>query len=371
MASMTMRSQRSPAAPADRGASRFSPPPAERGGGPARRLLPFLVLGGVALAFLRFAAVQSGLLGDEVGFWLFAAVTIAAVALVVLYLARVADRVEADRARDERDNEAAAPALAERARELEQANAELAEAKALLERSNEDLQQFATVASHDLREPLRVVSGFAQMLDRRYRDELGEEGGRFIGAITAGVTRMDELIAALLEYARAGRADQPPEPVDTSELVADVLSSLQVAVEESGAKISVERLPTVVGDPASLRQVFQNLLENAIKFTDGGPPEIRIWAADVPDGWRFSVRDNGIGVDPNQAEKIFGMFSRGHHQERYPGTGVGLALCRRIVEAHGGRLWVEPAPRGGSQFMFTIGARARPGTAAPRTDDST
>src|SRR5947207_4672727 len=158
------------------------PPRAERGGGPARRLLPFVVLGTAALAILRFAEVQSGLFGDEVGAWLFAALVLALLGYVVLHLARIADAVEAERLKDERENEAAAPALAQRALELERANAELADAKALLERSNEELQRFATVASHDLREPLRVVSGFAQMLERRYGDQLGDEGGRFVEA---------------------------------------------------------------------------------------------------------------------------------------------------------------------------------------------
>lgn len=350
----TTPSQRSPAAPRERGAPRGRPQ-TERGGGPARRLLPFLILGALALAILRFAAVESGLLGDEVGFWLFAAAIIGGLALVVMYLARVADRVEAERARDERENEAAAPALAQRARELERANAELAAATAQLERSNEELQQFATVASHDLREPLRVVSGFAQMLERRYHDQLGEEGAQFIAAITGGVARMDEMIADLLAYARAGRSDQPHEQVDSAALVEDVLLGLQVAIDESGAQIDVQPLPTVIGNPATLRQLFQNLLENAIKFRDTGPPEVRIWAAEVPEGWRFSVRDKGIGVAPELSEKIFGMFTRGHSRDRYPGTGVGLALCRRIVEAHGGQIWVEPAPGGGSQFMFTLG----------------
>ena len=134
-----------------------------------------------------------------------------------------------------------------------------------------------------------------------------------------------------------------------------MLAGLQVAIDESRAEIEVEQLPTVTGNPAALGQVFQNLVANAIKFTGDGPPRIRIWAAQVPGGWRFSVRDNGIGIDPEQAERIFGMFTRGATGDRYPGTGVGLALAQRTVEVHGGRIWVEPAPGGGSQFMFTVG----------------
>jgi light-regulated signal transduction histidine kinase (bacteriophytochrome) len=327
----------------------------ERGGGPARRVLPFLVIGAVAVAILRFAGVESGLFGHEVGAWLMAALLIALLIGAVLHLARLADEVEADRQRDERENEAAAPALAQRALELEKANAELAETTALLERSNEELQRFATVASHDLREPLRVVSGFAEMLERRHKDQLGDEGARFIDAITKGVARMDEMIADLLAYARAGRADQPLEPVDCAQVVADVLAGLELAIRDSGAAIEVGELPTVTGNPAALRQVFQNLIANAMKFAGDDPPRIRVWAAEVPGGWRFSVRDNGIGIDPQEADKIFGMFARGKSGQRYQGTGVGLALCQRIVEVHGGRIWVEPAPGGGSQFMFTIG----------------
>jgi light-regulated signal transduction histidine kinase (bacteriophytochrome) len=262
--------------------------------------------------------------------------------------------------RADRENAAAAPALAQRAAELEHANADLAATSARLERSNEELQRFATVASHDLREPLRVVSGFADLLARRYTGQLGSDGARFVEAITGGVARMDEMIADLLSYARAGRIDQPLAPVDSNAVVEDVLSGLQRAIEDAGADIEVEPLPMVTGNAAALRQLFQNLIANAIKFVADGPPRVRIWAAEVPEGWRFTIRDNGIGIDPEQTDRIFGMFTRLHGAERYPGTGVGLAVCQRIVDVHGGRIWVEPAPGGGSQFMFTI-ARATPG----------
>jgi light-regulated signal transduction histidine kinase (bacteriophytochrome) len=250
--------------------------------------------------------------------------------------------------------------LEARAAELERANAELAETTARLERSNQELQQFATVASHDLREPLRVVSGFADLLKRRHGDQLGADGGRFIEAITSGVARMDEMIEDLLAYARAGRVDQPVEPVDANVVVTDVLSGLQRVIDERGAQIEVESLPIVNGNPAALRQLFQNLIANAVKFVERGPPRVRIWAAEVPEGWRFTIRDNGIGIDPANAERIFGMFTRLHGSDRYDGTGVGLAVCQRIVDVHGGRIWVEPAPGGGSQFMFTIARATRP-----------
>jgi light-regulated signal transduction histidine kinase (bacteriophytochrome) len=316
------------------------------------------------LAALRIAGQEAGLYGAGVGTAIFGVIFCLLLIFALFYVARIADRVEEERVRTERENLAAAPALAQRAADLERANAELAETTARLERSNEELQRFATVASHDLREPLRVVSGFADLLARRHGDQLGPDGNRFVEAITGGVKRMDEMISDLLAYARAGRADQPLETVDTGEVVSDVMAGLERAIEDAHAEVEIDQLPMVNGNPASLRQLFQNLIANAIKFVEDGPPRVRVWAAEVPEGWRFTVRDNGIGIDPEKAELIFGMFTRLHGSERYPGTGVGLAVCQRIVDVHGGRIWVEPSPGGGSQFMFTI-ARARPPAAEP------
>jgi light-regulated signal transduction histidine kinase (bacteriophytochrome) len=338
--------------------------PTARGGAPVRRLIaPALALL-LLVAAVRVAGQEAGLYGTGAGTAIFTVLAGGGIIALLVYVARVADRVEHERVRAERANLEAAPALAQRAEELERANAELAETTARLERSNEELQRFATVASHDLREPLRVVSGFADLLARRYGDQLGTDGKRFVEAITGGVKRMDEMISDLLAYARAGRADQPLEPVDANEVVADVLAALERAIEDAHAEVEVETLPMVNGNAAALRQLFQNLIANAIKFVDDGAPRVRIWAAEVPDGWRFTVRDNGIGIDPDHAERIFGMFTRLHGSEGYPGTGVGLAVCQRIVDVHGGRIWVEPAPGGGSQFMFTI-ARATPPAAPP------
>jgi light-regulated signal transduction histidine kinase (bacteriophytochrome) len=212
------------------------------------------------------------------------------------------------------------------------------------------------VASHDLRDPLRVVSGFAELLERRYAGQLEGDGVRFLEAITNGVARMDELIGDLLDYARAGRGDAPMERVDANDVVTDVLAALEVAIGERDATIQVDPLPVVTGDQRGLRQLFQNLIANAIKFAGDERPRVSIWAAEVPGGWRFTIRDNGIGIKPEDAERIFGMFTRLQSTERYPGTGVGLAVCQRIVEVHGGRIWVEQAPGGGSQFMFTLAA---------------
>ena len=335
------------------------------GGARVRRLIPYAIGATAALAVLRVLGQRAGLYGLWVGTIGFAiAFTVLLVGLL-LYVARETDRIEQERARVERENAEAAPALAERAAELERANAELAETTARLEHSNEELQRFATVASHDLREPLRVVSGFADLLARRHSENLGADGQRFVEAISSGVARMDEMISDLLAYARAGRADQPLETVDANEVVADTLAGLERAIDEAGAEVDVDDLPLVKGNAAALRQLFQNLIANALKFVEEGrSPRVRIWAAEVPEGWRFTVRDNGIGINPEQAQRIFGMFTRLHGADRYPGTGVGLAVCQRIVSVHGGRIWGEAAPGGGSQFMFTI---ARAPTDAPRS----
>lgn len=319
-----------------------------------RRYLPAAVALPLLLGVLRWGAEEAGLVGAAVADVVLVLALAVFAGLVVLFFARLIEESERERLRAERAEAEALPALARRAEELERANTELADAKAQLERSNEELQRFATVASHDLREPLRVVSGFAELLGKRYGGQLEGEGARFVKAITGGVERMDEMISDLLAYARAGRSDRPREPVDCNELVAETLASLQVAITEAGADVDVAKLPTVTADRGALRQLFQNLIANGVKFAADEAPRVSIWAAEVPGGWRFTVRDNGIGIDPADAERVFGMFTRLHSTERYPGTGVGLAVCQRIVEAHGGRIWVEAAPSGGSQFMFTL-----------------
>ena len=334
----------------------------ESPGAVVRRMLPAVLLAPLALGALRYLGEEIGLFSARTGDVLLVVGTTLLVGGLIVYFARVVDREEAKRRRAEEAEAEALPALEQRAAELEEANAELADAKARLERSNEELQRFATVASHDLREPLRVVSGFAELLGRRYGDQLGEQGGHFIEAITGGVARMDEMISDLLAYARAGRQDAPREEVDLTALVRGTIATLDVAIKEAGAEVTLEPLPTITGDPRGLNQLFQNLIANAIKFAGDEPPRVRIWAAEVPGAWRFSIRDNGIGISPGDAERIFGMFTRLHSTERYPGTGVGLAVCQRIVEAHGGRIWVEAPPGGGSQFMFTI---ADPRRSAP------
>jgi signal transduction histidine kinase len=237
--------------------------------------------------------------------------------------------------------------------ELHRVNTELQRRAVELERSNNDLEQFTSAASHDLAEPLRVITGFANLLARRYQGRLDDEADKYIESILGGVDRMQDMIDALLAYSHVGRAEPVRTLVNCAELVREVLGGLRGAIDDTGASVTVDELPVVAGEPSLLGQLFQNLLSNAIKFRGERAPEVWIEARRRPGEWCFSVRDNGVGIDPRQAERVFGMFQRLATSEQ-PGTGVGLAICKRIVERHGGRIWVEPGPAGGSVFRFTI-----------------
>jgi PAS domain S-box-containing protein len=223
-----------------------------------------------------------------------------------------------------------------------------------VERSNRELEQFAYVASHDLQEPLRMVTGFLQLLEDRCKDQLDEKALEYIAYAVGGAGRMRGLIESLLEYSRVGGKVLECAPVNLEALLSDVLLLLKGRIEESGARITHDPLPELVGDGKQLAQVFQNLIGNALKFRGGRRPDIHIGAERQPEAWAFSVRDNGIGFDPAQSERIFELFQRLHSREEYEGTGMGLAICKKIVERHGGRLWVESTPGVGSTFRFTI-----------------
>ncbi|MBP1927606.1 PAS domain S-box-containing protein [Methanolinea mesophila] len=225
-----------------------------------------------------------------------------------------------------------------------------------LARSNEELERFAYVASHDLREPLRMVTSFSQLLQQRYQGKLDADADEFIDYVVEGGKRMDALVNDLLEFSRINSRARPLAPTDMNVVVEDALKSLSVSTKESGARIEVGYLPTVPVDRTQIAQVFQNLISNAIKFRGEDVPWIRIGATRKDEFWVFSVRDNGIGIDPDYAETIFEIFKRLHTKEQYPGTGIGLAISRRIVERHGGRIWVESDIGKGSTFAFTIPA---------------
>ena len=223
-----------------------------------------------------------------------------------------------------------------------------------LEESNERLEQFAYAASHDLQEPLRMVSSYLQLIDQRYSDELDEDGEEFIEYAVDGAERMRDMIEGLLEYSRVETQGDPFEPTDLEVVVADVLDDLQFQIEESDAEITTESLPRVDGDAHQLRQVFQNLLNNAIEYSGEEPPQVHVAAERDRDEWVISVSDEGIGIDADDPNRIFEVFQRLHSQEEHAGTGIGLALCRRIVERHGGDIQVDSVPGEGATFSFTL-----------------
>ncbi len=225
-----------------------------------------------------------------------------------------------------------------------------------LARSNSELEQFASVASHDLQEPLRMVSGFTALLERDYGDALDETAREYIHFASDGATRMQRMIRDLLAYSRVTSRAEHPGPVAADLALDAALGNLQVAVEESGAQIDRQRLPKVLADELQLVAVFQNLVANAIKFRRVNPPTIRISAARHRGKQVFSVADDGIGIAPEHTAAVFQVFRQLHSRERYPGTGIGLAICKRIVERHGGNIWVESTPGKGTTFYFDLPA---------------
>ncbi|OGO19856.1 MAG: hypothetical protein A2Z14_17800 [Chloroflexi bacterium RBG_16_48_8] len=226
-----------------------------------------------------------------------------------------------------------------------------------LERSNTDLERFASIASHDLREPLRAISGFADLLAKRYREQLDADADDYIAYILDGTRRLQRLIDDLLTYSRVGTRGKAFEPVDCETILDMVITNLTMAIGESGAVVTHDPLPSILGDRVQLEQLFQNLISNAIKFRGEERPEVHIGVVRRNSEWEFSIKDNGIGIKPQHMDRIFVIFQRLHTQDEYPGTGLGLAICKRIIERHGGRIWVVSESGRGSTFYFTIPAR--------------
>ena len=237
---------------------------------------------------------------------------------------------------------------------VKQRTAELEKMTNELRRSNAELQQFAYVASHDLQEPLHVIKGFLNLFEKRYKDKLDEKGREFIGFTIDGAKRMQDLIRDLLEYSRVGHKGKEFKPTECSVILERVLFNLKAAIEGSGAQVTYNNLPTIMADATQFTSLFQNLIGNAIKFHGAEAPKVHISAERKGDEWLFSVSDNGIGIDPKFIDRIFVVFHRLHTRNEYPGTGIGLALCKKIVEHHGGHIWVESELQKGSTFHFTL-----------------
>jgi light-regulated signal transduction histidine kinase (bacteriophytochrome) len=227
-----------------------------------------------------------------------------------------------------------------------------------LQRSNAELEQFAYVASHDLQEPLRKVASFCQLLQRRYGGQLDERADQYIEYAVDGAKRMQVLINDLLAFSRVGRSAASAVPVALDEALAQARANLATAIAESGAVIEAGPLPVVLGEPALLTAVFQNLLSNALKFHGAAAPHVVVTVRRDGDQWEFSVSDNGIGIDAEYAERVFVIFQRLHDKSAYSGTGIGLAMSRKIIEFYGGRIWLDTAHSGGSRFLFTLPALA-------------
>jgi light-regulated signal transduction histidine kinase (bacteriophytochrome) len=223
-----------------------------------------------------------------------------------------------------------------------------------LEQSNEQLTRFASLAAHDLQEPLRMVSSYVQLPAERYEGRLDDKADRFIRYAVEGTAHMQALVGGLLSLSRLEKKSSPLVEIDSEEVLAKALESLAAPIREAGARVRHDDLPTVNGDFSQLVQLFQNLLSNAVKFRSARSPEVHVGAVRAGKQWRFSVRDNGIGIAPQDADKVFGILSRLHTRAEFEGTGIGLAICEKVVERHGGRLWLESQPGEGTTFFFTL-----------------
>ncbi len=237
---------------------------------------------------------------------------------------------------------------------VQERTAELARANDDLASSNSELEQFAYVASHDLQEPLRMITSFTQLLVSRYRGNLDTDADEFIHFIADGAKRMSSLINDLLEYSRVGTRGRPLSPIDCSTVFELACTNLRVAIEEAGATITSDPLPKVMGDEIQLLQLFQNLIGNAVKFRGEQPVKVHVGVERQKGNWLFRISDNGIGIEPQHVERVFIIFQRLHNRSQYAGTGIGLAICKKIVERHGGRIWVESEPGAGATFCFLL-----------------
>ncbi|HEX5219673.1 MAG TPA: ATP-binding protein [Verrucomicrobiae bacterium] len=303
------------------------------GGLMARRLLPATLLLPLVLGCLQHLGYRAGLYSAEPGLALLTITNVAVFIFLTWWGVNSLHRMDSKRRQAER---------------------ELQDTAAKLSRSNADLEQFAYVASHDLKEPLRAIGGSVQILQERYQNTLAPEAAQVIRHTVEGTQRMQTLIDDLLAYSRLTTREAPLEPTDCSAVVDEVLSNLSQAIAESKAIVTRDPLPTVKADQIQLLQVFQNLISNGIKYRSQRTPKIHVGVEDRGNDWLFVVRDNGIGIAPQYAERIFRIFQRLHTRKEYSGTGIGLAICKKIIERHGGKIWVESELEEGSTFNFTL-----------------
>jgi signal transduction histidine kinase len=307
------------------------------GGTMARRLLPMAVFVPWLLGLLLLLGEQAGYYSRESALSLFAVITIVIFTSLIWWNARLLHLADLERARTDE---------------------QLRQTSLNLQRSNTDLEQFAYVASHDLFEPLRMVTSYLQLLRQQYRARLDKQADEFIDFAIDGARRMEALIHDLLAYSRVDISGRSLEPVDCELAFQAALVNLKVAIEESQATVTHSKLPRVLGDRVQLTQVFQNLLGNALKFRGRDPPRVEVVASRRDHEWVFSVKDNGLGIEPKDFNRVFVIFQRLHTRQEYPGTGIGLSLCKKIIERHGGHIWVESTPGQGSTFFFTLPAMA-------------
>jgi PAS domain S-box-containing protein len=244
--------------------------------------------------------------------------------------------------------------------EIKKTEEELKRLSEELARSNAALKDFAYIASHDLKKPLQTIESFSKLLARRYKGKLDAKADEFISYIVEGVQRLQMLIKDLLEYSQIETKAKNIKPTDFSFIVEEAMSNMKTAIDESNAVVTYNKMPTIMSDPQQMISLFQNLIDNAINFRSNKAPRVRISAERKGDEWVFAIRDNGIGIDPKDFEKIFVMFQRLHGSTDYPGTGIGLLICKKIVERHGGRIWLESETAKGSTFYFTIPDRQYP-----------
>src|SRR5581483_9299617 len=303
------------------------------GGAMARRLLPMAVLIPWGLGAILLVSEQAGYFGKEFAVSIFAVASIILFTFSLWWNARLLHQVDIERLG---------------------AEDKLRQASSNLQRSNTDLQQFAYLASHDLFEPLRMVTSYMELLEHRYTGKLDPQGREFITFAIDGARRMEALIHDLLEYSRVDIRGRSFEPADCEQVLQAALDNLKVAIEESRAVVTHSPLPTVLGDRVQLTQLFQNLIRNALKFRGRHEAQVQLHAERRDREWLFFVRDNGIGIDPKDFSRIFVIFQRLHTRQEFAGTGMGLAICKKIVERHGGRIWVESVPGQGSSFFFTL-----------------